>query len=361
MDIELAVNAMELAGHIDHMVLFSGDGDFRSLVEAVQRRGVRVTVVSTDLDPAADDRRRVAPSRRTCFSTSPSCSTKIGRDPASGQEREPREPQRASHAAVPAAPATARAARVRPAPAATTTSTREHIAVARRAARRDCARAVRGWSRFRKHWRERKPGLVQRAGAVVRRSVDARLLIVGLAPGLQGANRTGRPFTGDYAGVTSSTPRSRELSVRPRRLRRARRRWSDADRCAHHAMRCAACRPRTSRRRRRSTPAASSCRPRWRTMPAHCRAIVALGRVAHDSVCRALGVKAFRNAVRHGAHTRVGGYAVRQLSLLALQHEYRRSDAGYVSRCVSAPCAPISTQARAPDAPRAADRFLRTK
>jgi uncharacterized LabA/DUF88 family protein len=47
MDIELAVNAMELAGHIEQMVLFSGDGDFRPLVEAVQRRGVRVTVVST--------------------------------------------------------------------------------------------------------------------------------------------------------------------------------------------------------------------------------------------------------------------------------------------------------------------------
>ena len=47
MDIELAVDAMELASTIDHMVLFSGDGDFRSLVEAVQRRGVRVTVVST--------------------------------------------------------------------------------------------------------------------------------------------------------------------------------------------------------------------------------------------------------------------------------------------------------------------------
>ena len=47
MDIELAVDAMELAEHIDQMVLFSGDGDFRSLVEAVQRRGVRVTVVST--------------------------------------------------------------------------------------------------------------------------------------------------------------------------------------------------------------------------------------------------------------------------------------------------------------------------
>jgi uncharacterized LabA/DUF88 family protein len=47
MAIELAVDAMELARHVDQMVLFSGDGDFRSLVEAVQRRGVRVTVVST--------------------------------------------------------------------------------------------------------------------------------------------------------------------------------------------------------------------------------------------------------------------------------------------------------------------------
>jgi uncharacterized LabA/DUF88 family protein len=47
MDIELAVDAMELAEHIDQMVLFSGDGDFRPLIAAMQRRGVRVTVVST--------------------------------------------------------------------------------------------------------------------------------------------------------------------------------------------------------------------------------------------------------------------------------------------------------------------------
>jgi len=47
MDIELAVNAMEIADRVDEIVLFSGDGDFRALVEAVQRRGVRVTVVST--------------------------------------------------------------------------------------------------------------------------------------------------------------------------------------------------------------------------------------------------------------------------------------------------------------------------
>lgn len=47
MDIELAVDLMEMAENIDHAILFTGDGDFRSLVEAVQRKGVRVTVVST--------------------------------------------------------------------------------------------------------------------------------------------------------------------------------------------------------------------------------------------------------------------------------------------------------------------------
>lgn len=63
MDIELAVDAMELADHLDHVVLFSGDGDFRSLVEALQNKGKRVSVVSTlETQPAmiADDLRRQA-------------------------------------------------------------------------------------------------------------------------------------------------------------------------------------------------------------------------------------------------------------------------------------------------------------
>ena len=63
MHIELTVNAMELATHVDEMILFSGDGDFRALVEAVQRRGVRVTVVSSiACQPAmaADELRRQA-------------------------------------------------------------------------------------------------------------------------------------------------------------------------------------------------------------------------------------------------------------------------------------------------------------
>jgi uncharacterized LabA/DUF88 family protein len=47
MDIELAVDAMEMSETIDHIIIFSGDGDFRRLVEALQRKGKRVSVVST--------------------------------------------------------------------------------------------------------------------------------------------------------------------------------------------------------------------------------------------------------------------------------------------------------------------------
>ena len=65
MDVEIAVDMMEMAPHVDHIVLFSGDGDFRRLVEAVQQRGVRVTVVSTMKSQppmASDDLRRQADS-----------------------------------------------------------------------------------------------------------------------------------------------------------------------------------------------------------------------------------------------------------------------------------------------------------
>ncbi len=63
MDVEIAVDILSLAEHVDHIVLFSGDGDFRRLVEAVQRRGKRVTVVSstrTQPSMVADELRRQA-------------------------------------------------------------------------------------------------------------------------------------------------------------------------------------------------------------------------------------------------------------------------------------------------------------
>jgi hypothetical protein len=92
MDIELAVDAMEIAGSIDHMVLFSGDGDFRSLVEAVQRKGVRVTVISTvTTQPpmVADELRRQA----DIFTDIVTLQSKIGRDPAERAAREARGPR----------------------------------------------------------------------------------------------------------------------------------------------------------------------------------------------------------------------------------------------------------------------------
>jgi uncharacterized LabA/DUF88 family protein len=63
MDIELAVDLMEMASTIEHAVIFSGDGDFRRLIEAVQRKGVRVSVVSslrTQPPMVADELRRQA-------------------------------------------------------------------------------------------------------------------------------------------------------------------------------------------------------------------------------------------------------------------------------------------------------------
>lgn len=63
MDIEIAVDMMEMSDNVDHIILFSGDGDFRRLIEAVQRKGVRVTIVSTihsNPPMVADELRRQA-------------------------------------------------------------------------------------------------------------------------------------------------------------------------------------------------------------------------------------------------------------------------------------------------------------
>ena len=87
MDIELTVTAMEMADKVDEIVLFSGDGDFRSLVEAVQRKGVMVTVVSTITSQPpmiADDLRRQA----DIFIDLASLQKKIGRDPSERKSKE---------------------------------------------------------------------------------------------------------------------------------------------------------------------------------------------------------------------------------------------------------------------------------
>jgi uncharacterized LabA/DUF88 family protein len=106
MDIELAVMAMELAPHVDQIVIFSGDGDFRFLVEALQRQGVRVVVISTVATQppmVADELRRQADE----FIDLAQLSARIGRDPGERAARagEPRRPA----AALAPAPAPAAA------------------------------------------------------------------------------------------------------------------------------------------------------------------------------------------------------------------------------------------------------------
>ncbi|MCH4539665.1 NYN domain-containing protein [Ochrobactrum sp. POC9] len=86
MDIELTVDAMQLTDTVDHFVIFSGDGDFRSLAEALQRKGRKVSVVSTlTTQPAmiSDELRRQADH----FIDLVSLKAEIGRDPS---ERAPR-------------------------------------------------------------------------------------------------------------------------------------------------------------------------------------------------------------------------------------------------------------------------------
>jgi uracil-DNA glycosylase family 4 len=132
---------------------------------------------------------------------------------------------------------------------------------------------------------------------------DAQLLIVGLAPGLQGANRTGRPFTGDYAGdllyATLLEYGFAEGSYQARPddgLKLVDCRISNAVRCVPP--------------QNKPLPAEiNSCRPYLamtiETMPG-LRAIVALGRIAHDSVLKALKLRSAAAPFAHGAMHRSG-------------------------------------------------------
>ncbi|HEY6631977.1 MAG TPA: NYN domain-containing protein [Rhizobiaceae bacterium] len=88
MDIELTVDALELAEYVDHYVIFSGDGDFRTLVEALQRRGRKVSVVSTMASQPpmiSDDLRRQADN----FIDLMSLKGELGREPSERPARRP--------------------------------------------------------------------------------------------------------------------------------------------------------------------------------------------------------------------------------------------------------------------------------
>lgn len=133
---------------------------------------------------------------------------------------------------------------------------------------------------------------------------DAPLLIVGLAPGLRGANRTGRPFTGDYAGdllyatLIEFGFAAGEYRADPADgLRLTRAAITNAVRCVPPENKptgaeIAACRPFFS--------ATLATRP-------SARALLALGRIAHDQVLRTLGERAAAHPFAHGAVHVLGG------------------------------------------------------
>jgi uracil-DNA glycosylase family 4 len=132
---------------------------------------------------------------------------------------------------------------------------------------------------------------------------DAALLIVGLAPGVQGANRTGRPFTGDYAGdLLYATLLKYGFAAGHYRARvddgltLVDCRISNAVRCVPPQNKPLPAEINTCRAYLGATLAA---------MP-KLRAIVALGRIAHDSVVKALGLRAKAAAFAHGAVHRAG-------------------------------------------------------
>src|ERR1051325_5772644 len=169
MDIELAIDVMEMSEQVDHIVIFSGDGDFRRLVEAAQRKGRRVSVVSTirtQPPMVADELRRQADN----FIELEDLKSQIMREVSARSiaAASPHYAQSAERTVTPAEPP------------------------------RDCPLCPR-LAEFRGKNRETQPAYFN-APVPTFGMTSARLLIVGLAPGLHGANRTGRPFTGDFAG-----------------------------------------------------------------------------------------------------------------------------------------------------------------
>lgn len=141
---------------------------------------------------------------------------------------------------------------------------------------------------------------------------DVRLLIVGLAPGLHGANKTGRPFTGDYAGVLLYNTLLKHNLAKGSYDERVDDGLQLVDCAITNAVRCVPPENKplpteinTCRQFLSATIAA---------MP-HLRAILSLGQIAHNSVCTVLGVKKSAYKFGHGARHRT-----RKLTLIASYH-----------------------------------------
>ncbi len=175
---------------------------------------------------------------------------------------------------------------------------------------RNCPRCPR-LAAFRKTWRTNEPDWFN-APVPSFGPADARLLIVGLAPGLQGANRTGRPFTGDYAGVLLYDTLGRYGFARGAFDARIDDGLTLIDCRITNAVRC------VPPENKPTTAEIATCReflkPTIAEMP-KLVALVALGRIAHDSVVTALGAKKSATPFKHDGkhmlkHERIGELAL---------------------------------------------------
>jgi uracil-DNA glycosylase len=166
---------------------------------------------------------------------------------------------------------------------------------------RDCALCPR-LAAFRADWRRQEPDWFN-APVTSFGPSSARLLIVGLAPGLQGANRTGRPFTGDYAGVLLYDTLARFGFAKGTYAARIDDGLELVDARITNAVRCV---PPENK----PTPTEiATCRGFLKATLAEMpklAAIVTLGRIAHDTTAHALAARKSQVPFAHGASHRVG-------------------------------------------------------
>ena len=136
---------------------------------------------------------------------------------------------------------------------------------------------------------------------------QARLLVVGLAPGRQGANRTGRPFTGDYAGVLLYETLALYGFTRGTYEARPDDGFELVDAMVTNAVRCAP--PQNKPLPLEEATCRSFLTARMAALP-RLRTIVALGDVSRRNIFRALGMKLPTRAAGHGARYDIGRYVL---------------------------------------------------
>jgi uracil-DNA glycosylase len=167
---------------------------------------------------------------------------------------------------------------------------------------RDCALCPR-LAGFRAANREANPGWFN-APVPSLGPTDSRLLVVGLAPGLRGANRTGRPFHGDGAGITLYGALLKAGLAHGRYTAEP----DDAMRLDVRVVNAVRCVPPQNKPLPPEIRACNDFLKAELTGLARLRVILALGRIAHDAVLRALGLRASHAPFGHGAlHELPGG------------------------------------------------------